>query len=42
MNIKKTTKVMIALLAGASLVKTLMDDKLKKQEVEIEVKEEFK
>lgn len=42
MNIKKTTKVMIALLAGASLVKTLMDDKLKKQEMEMEVKEDSK
>lgn len=34
MNIKKTGRIMIALIAGAALVKTLMDDKLKREELE--------
>ena len=34
MNIKKTSKLMIALIAGVTLVKTLMNDKLKMEELE--------
>lgn len=34
MNIKKTSKLMIALVAGATLVKTLMNDKMKREELE--------
>lgn len=34
MNIKKTSKLMIALVAGVTLVKTLMNDKIKKEELE--------
>lgn len=41
MNIKKTGKLMIALVAGVTLVKTLIDDKLKKEELEVK-KEEVK
>ena len=33
MNIKKTSKLMIVLVAGVTLVKTLMDDKLKREEL---------
>ena len=36
MKIKKTSKLLIALIAGATLVKTLIDDKTKKQEIEEE------
>lgn len=39
MNIKKTSKFLIALVAGATLVKTLIDDKLKKQEMEVKEQE---
>lgn len=33
MNIKKTSKLMIALVAGITLVKTLMDDKINKEKL---------